>query len=73
MMIDVPEELAAIPWEWMQVNGRPLCMQAPTCRTVPAFDDASRGRPFFDDPLRVLLIGDALAESQRIRHPLPSY
>jgi hypothetical protein len=71
LMLDVPEELAAVPWEWVQVNGRPLCMQVPTCRTVPWLDDASRGRPFFHDPSRVLLVGDALAESERIRHPLP--
>ena len=68
--VDVPEELAAIPWEWMHVSGRPLCMQAPTCRTVPWFDDASRGPPFFHEPLRVLLVGDARAE-RKIRHPLP--
>ena len=71
VMIDVPEELAAVPWEWAHVSGRPLCMQAPVCRMVPWFDDASRGRPFFHDPLRVLLVGDTLAESRRIRHPLP--
>jgi hypothetical protein len=47
LMLDVPPELAAIPWEWMRVNDRPLCMQVPVCRTVPGFDDASRGRPFF--------------------------
>ncbi len=71
VMLDIPHELAAIPWEWMQVHGRPLCMQAPLCRTVPGFNDASRGRPFFHSPLRVLLIGDALAESRQTRHPLP--
>lgn len=71
VMLDIPPELAAIPWEWMHVNGRPLCMQVPLCRTVPGFDDQSRGRPFFHSPLRVLLIGDALAESAQYHHPLP--
>lgn len=70
LMLDVPPELAAIPWEWMRVNDRPLCMQVPVCRTVPGFDDASRGRPFFHAPLRVLLIGDAIAESKQYHHPL---
>ena len=70
-MLDVPPELAAIPWEWMRLNDRPLCMQVPLCRTVPGFDDASRGRPFFHTPLRVLLIGDAIAESGQYHHPLP--
>jgi hypothetical protein len=45
-MIDVPEELAAVPWEWAHVSGRPLCMQTPVCRMVPWFDDASRGPAF---------------------------
>ena len=72
VMLDIPNELVAVPWEWMQVQGsRPLCLQAPLCRTVPGFDDASRGRPFFHVPLRVLVIGDALAESNLYRHPLP--
>ncbi len=71
VMLDIPPELAAIPWEWMHVNGRPLCMQVPLCRTVPGFDDESRGRPFFHAPLRVLSIGDALAESVQYHHPLP--
>jgi hypothetical protein len=71
VMLDVPDELAAIPWEWTHVNGKPLCMHAPVCRTVPDFDDASRGRPFFHKPLRVLLIGDAISESPRYPKPLP--
>lgn len=71
VMLDIPHELAAVPWEWMQVQDRPLCLQAPLCRTVPGFDDASRGRPFIHVPLRVLVIGDALGESNQYRHPLP--
>ncbi len=71
VMLDIPHELSAVPWEWMQVNDRPLCTQVPLCRTVPGFDDTSRGRPFFHLPLRVLLIGDAIAESKRFHHPLP--
>ena len=70
VMLDVSHELAAIPWEWMLVNGVPLCLQVPLCRTVPGFDEASRGRPFFHSPLRVLLVGDALAESALYHHPL---
>jgi hypothetical protein len=71
VVVDVPQELAAVPWEWMSVEGEPLCLAVPVCRTVPGFDDAARGRPFFHDPLRVLLVGDALAESPRYHHPLP--
>ena len=70
VMLDIPAELAAFPWEWLHVKGQPLCLQTPVCRTVPGFDDASRGRPFFHVPLRVLIIGDALAESKRYRQPL---
>jgi hypothetical protein len=71
VVVDVPQELAAVPWGWMSVEGEPLCLAVPVCRTVPGFDDAARGRPFFHDPLRVLLVGDALAESPRYHHPLP--
>jgi hypothetical protein len=71
VMLDIPHELAAIPWEWMQAQKLSLCLQTPLCRTVPGFDDASRGRPFFHIPLRVLVIGDALAESKQYHHPLP--
>jgi hypothetical protein len=71
VVLDVPRALAGLPWEWMLVNGEPLCLQAPLCRMVPGSDDASRGRPFFHSPLRVLVVGDALAESRYTRHPLP--
>jgi len=71
VMLDIPHELAAVPWEWMEVQDQPLCLQTPLCRTVPGFDDASRGRPFIHVPLRVLVIGDALAESDQYHHPLP--
>jgi hypothetical protein len=71
VMLDIPHELAAIPWEWMATRHGPLCMKTPVCRTVPGFDDASRGRPFFHQPLRVLMVGDALAESTLYHHPLP--
>jgi hypothetical protein len=71
VILDVPNELAAIPWEWTLVRKQPLCLQAPVCRRVPGLDDASRGRPFFHAPLRVLVIGDALAESALHHHALP--
>jgi hypothetical protein len=71
VMLSVPNELAAIPWEWTLVAGQPLCLQVPFCRTVPGLDDASRGRPFFHAPLRVLVVGDALAESTRYHWKLP--
>jgi hypothetical protein len=74
VMLDVPSELTALPWEWMAVSlksRQPLCLHAPLCRRVPGLDDASRGRPFFHAPLRVLVVGDALAESPRYHHPLP--
>jgi SIR2-like domain/CHAT domain len=71
VMLDIPDELAAIPWEWIRTERGPLGLQAPVCRTVPGFDDASRGRPFFHAPLRVLVIGDALSESPQYHHRLP--
>jgi len=72
-VLDVPNELAALPWEWVMVDqnfSTPLCMWAPLCRRVPGLDDASRGRPFLHSPLRVLVVGDALADSKSYSHPL---
>src|SRR5262249_45194159 len=58
VILDLAPELAPLPWEWMTVAGRPLLLRGPVSRTLPGFDDASRGRPFVGDPLKVLLIGD---------------
>lgn len=70
VLLDLPPELAALPWEWIDVHGRPLCLQAPVCRTVSGLNDSSRGRPFPHAPLRVLLIGDALGAATT-PHRLP--
>ncbi|MGE3312500.1 MAG: SIR2 family protein [Limisphaerales bacterium] len=69
-MLDLPHELSALPWEWLDTGDGPLCLLVPVCRMVSGLSDASRGRPTPHAPLRVLLVGDALAES-KLRHPLP--
>lgn len=70
VMLDVDPGLAPLPWEWMTVQGSALGITHPTCRTTPALPDASRGRPLVRSPLRALLIGDTLSESEW-RHRLP--
>lgn len=70
VVLDVPLELAGLPWEWMEVGGQPLCLVAPVCRRVPGLSDSSRGRPIAQSPLRVLLVGDTLAKAET-PHPLP--
>ncbi|MBL9128946.1 MAG: CHAT domain-containing protein, partial [Verrucomicrobiales bacterium] len=70
VMLDLPPELEALPWEWMDIGGEPLALRAPVCRRDPRLDDASRGRPFPHSPLRVLLVGDTLDEAHP-RHSLP--
>lgn len=70
VMLDIDPGLAPLPWEWMTVGRQALGMTHPTCRTTPALPDASRGRPLVRSPLRALLIGDTLSESEW-RHHLP--
>jgi hypothetical protein len=70
VVLDVPVELAGLPWEWMEVGGQPLCLVAPVCRRVSGLSDSSRGRPIAQSPLRVLLVGDTLAKAER-PHALP--
>jgi hypothetical protein len=70
VLLDLPAELAPLPWEWLPVGGKPLGMVRPVCRTIPGLDDRSRGRPLVRAPLRALLIGDTLADAEH-RHPLP--
>lgn len=70
VMLDLDPGLSPLPWEWMTVGGQPLGMRWPTCRTVPGLPDASRGRPLVRSPLRALVLGDTLAESEW-RHRLP--
>ncbi len=65
VILDVAPELSPLPWEWIAVEGTPLMLRVPVSRTVPGFHDASRGRPLVREPLRVLLIGDTLAEASQ--------
>jgi SIR2-like domain/CHAT domain len=71
VILDVGPELSALPWEWMPVGEWSLGLGWPTCRRMPGLSDASRGRPLVRDPLRALLIGDTLADSEW-RHRLPA-
>jgi len=64
VMLDLDPGLSPLPWEWMTVGDAALGMRWPTCRTIPGLPDASRGRPLVRSPLRALVIGDTLADSE---------
>ena len=70
VVLDLAPELSPLPWEWITIEGTPLMLRSPVCRTMPGLDDASRGRPLVHASLRALLIGDTQAESPD-PHPLP--
>lgn len=73
VVLDLPPELWALPWEWTTIGEWSLALGWPTCRRMPGIADASRGRPFVRSPLRVLLIGDTLANSDAEQHLSGAY
>jgi hypothetical protein len=48
-----------LPWEWLIVDGGPLCLRNPVIRRPTSVSDKARGLRRAGTPLRALLIGDA--------------
>lgn len=48
-----------VPWEWVIVQGSPLCLRNPVVRQPTGVSDRSRGLRLAGTPLRALVIGDA--------------
>ncbi len=48
-----------VPWEWLVLEGSPLCLRNPVVRCPSGISHKARGLRLARDPLRVLLIGDA--------------
>jgi hypothetical protein len=48
-----------VPWEWLIVQGSPLCLLNPVVRRPTGISDKARGLRLARDPLRALVIGDA--------------
>jgi hypothetical protein len=56
--LELSREAAALPWEWLIVEGTPLCLRHPVVRRPIGISEAARGYPFVGRPLRALLVGD---------------
>lgn len=48
-----------VPWEWLIVQGSPLCLRNPVVRRPTGISDKARGLRLARNPLRALVIGDA--------------
>jgi hypothetical protein len=52
-------ETETIPWEWLIVDGSPLCLRNPVVRRPIGISDKARGFRSVGIPLRALIVGDA--------------
>jgi hypothetical protein len=64
-------EAEVLPWEWIIVEGMPLCLRFPVVRRSVGLSEKARGLRFVGQPLRALIIGDTGDESASFRSPLP--
>lgn len=56
--LQLSSDLAALPWEWILVEGEHLFIRYPVVRAPIGISDNARGYPLIRHPVRVLLIGD---------------
>jgi hypothetical protein len=59
VMLSLMAQTETVPWEWLIVEGSPLCLRNPVVRRPTGISDKARGLRLARDPLRALLIGDA--------------
>ncbi|HKO60382.1 MAG TPA: SIR2 family protein, partial [Pyrinomonadaceae bacterium] len=59
VMLSLSPATETIPWEWIIVEGSPLCLRNPVIRRRTGISDRSRGLRLAGKPLRALVIGDA--------------
>jgi hypothetical protein len=52
-------ETETLPWEWLIVEGSPLCLRNPVIRRPVGISDKARGLRFVGTPLRALIVADA--------------
>lgn len=57
--LSLSPETETIPWEWLIVEGSPLCLRNPVVRRPTSVSDRARGLRLPGTPLRALIIGDA--------------
>lgn len=70
-MLACSPETEAIPWEWMVVEGGPLCLRNDMVRLPVGISDRARGFRFVGSPLRALVVGDAGNAGVGFLAPLP--
>ncbi|MFN0059598.1 MAG: SIR2 family protein [Planctomycetota bacterium] len=64
-------ESEILPWEWMIVDGSPICLRNAVVRAPVGVSDRGRGLRVVAQPLRALVVGDAGDSSGASIHRLP--
>jgi hypothetical protein len=57
--LSLSPETEIVPWEWLIVEGSPLCLRNPVIRRPVGVSDKARGLRFAGTPIRALIVGDA--------------
>jgi SIR2-like protein/CHAT domain-containing protein len=70
LTLKLDSDLEALPWELLDVGGKPLALQAAVSRAPVGLSSAARGRPMFHKPVRALLIGDPTEELPGVREEI---
>jgi hypothetical protein len=58
VVLSCSPEAEVLPWEWIIVEGTPLCLRYPVARRSVGLSDKARGLRFVGRPLHALVIGD---------------
>lgn len=59
VMLSLAPQTDTVPWEWLIVEGSPLCLRNPVVRRPTGITDKARGLRLASRPLRALVVGDA--------------
>jgi CHAT domain-containing protein len=57
-MLACSPEAEILPWEWLIVEGTPMCLRCAVARRSVGLSEKARGLRFVGQPLRALVIGD---------------
>lgn len=70
VMLACSPDAEVLPWEWLIVEGTPLCLRCPVARRSVGLSEKARGLRFVGQPLRALVIGDT-GQGSAYFPPLP--
>lgn len=59
ILLSLSPQTQTTPWEWLIVEGSPLCLRHPLVRRPTSVSDKARGLTLARSPLRALVVGDA--------------